>query len=153
MVRLLDADAQERVTSASSLTVGRALRARTAAVPDREVPVFALLRSTMGLPHNNPCWWPEQPGRRRRVVGSVASMRADDHGHVGDHQSASADGGLHAVPTIGGGTSWGHSFALPTVSLLERTLAGLRVWSDASSAEQSRAFERRDIAPATSGAR
>lgn len=85
------------------------------AVTDREVPLFASLRSTMGLPHSNPCWWPERPTRRRYGVvppGAASPDRAP----------------APVVPLARTTSGLGRGFAVPSVALLEKTLAGLRAW-------------------------
>lgn len=104
-------------------SAGAELALHDHAIADRDVPLFALLRSTMGLPDNNSNWWPKQPGRRRR--GSFAALTSDDH-----HSSV---GRRRAVPAIDVGVPWENTFAHPTVALLERTLAGLRTWTGVSS--------------------
>lgn len=102
-------------------------------IADRDVPTFALLRSTMGLPENDPRWWPaQQPGRRRRQM-SVAAPTSDLHHSVGHHHHGPDGRGSHAFPVISPRIPWGDAFAHPTVALLERTLAGLRAWSGGSS--------------------
>lgn len=134
MVRQLDSDTLEqgggalrRLASCDGARVPA-----TAVISDREVPVFACLRSTMGLPHNNSSWWPEQPARRRRDLAPAGAV-ASDH-RVYDLGPASrgrhASSGLRPVR--------GDAFALPTVALLERTLAGLRAWSGAPASGAAR---------------
>lgn len=88
-------------------------------VADREVPLFALLRSTLGLPLEDPRWWPERPKRRRPAALIVEESDAQGH--------ASAPEGRHTT-VLAGGVPFTEDVAHPTVALLERTLAGLRTW-------------------------
>lgn len=81
-----------------------ALVPRTPVTPDEDVPVFAHLRASLGLPLDDPRWWPPRP------VGELRAPAVD--------------------------------FALPTLDLLERTLAALRAWGAAPSGHGSPATGR-----------
>lgn len=87
-------------------------------VADRDVPLFALVRSTVGLPTDDPRWWPERPQRRRREGSHLGLLAASTR--LGD-----------VVPLVLPVSPLPHQIAHPSVSLLERTLAALRAW-DAS---------------------
>ena len=93
-------------------------------VADREVPLFALLRSTLGLPLEDARWWPERPKRRRRAALFVEESDPNGHAPVPD--------GRHTT-VLTGGLPFEEDVGHPTVALLERTLAGLRTWGATAS--------------------
>lgn len=88
-------------------------------VADHEVPLFALLRSTLGLPLEDPRWWPERPKRRRRAAMFVEESDVNGHAPVSK--------GRHTT-VLAGGRPFVEDVGHPTVVLLERTLAGLLTW-------------------------
>lgn len=85
-------------------------------VPDGEVPLFALVRSTHGLPRDDRRWWPERAARRRDRTSLEVPV---DGGQLtpGRHTLV-VDGVDPASPEL----------SSPTLTLLERALAGLRSW-------------------------
>lgn len=92
-------------------------------VADRDVPLFALVRSTVGLPADDPRWWPERPQRRRREGPHPGLLAASTrHGDQGD---------CAVVPLVPLVSPVPPQIAHPSVALLERTLAALHAW-DAS---------------------
>ncbi len=90
-------------------------------VRDQDVPVFALLRSTLGLPIDDARWWPARPVRRR---GWFASSGGAAPAAARTPRPASWVIGGTIVPVVG--------IAPPTLELLERTLAGLGVQHEIS---------------------
>ncbi|MCW2737133.1 hypothetical protein [Nocardioides sp.] len=105
------------------------------AVADQEVPLFALLRSTHGLPLDDRRWWPERPVRHRRAPAAEATDGEDPFAAGG--RTIVADG---VFPTA-------RELSPPTTELLERTLAGLRAWSTVASADRLRPVGRHQLAP------
>ncbi len=93
-------------------------------VADHEVPLFALLRSTLGLPLEDARWWPERPKRRRRVSTLVEESDSN--------AEAPVPAGRHTT-VMTGGRPFAEDVTHPTVALLERTLAGLRTWGSPAS--------------------
>lgn len=84
-------------------------------VVDQDVPLFSLLRSSMGLPIEDARWW---PARRVRQPGWFATSAGVPV--PGAEKSGKAAWRLDGGAVVAGG------FAPPTVALLERTLAALR---------------------------
>lgn len=86
------------------------------AVSDRDVPLFAAVRSAQGLPLDDPRWWPAASTPDRRDAswpGRPSVERA-----LGVRQAVGLPVGLSLTEEI----------SHPTVALLERTLAGLLAW-------------------------
>lgn len=100
-----------------------------AAITDSEVPLFSLLRSIVGLPIDDPRWWPERPVRRPRGFASWGAVAS-----AGEQPRVTS----HAVLALLGGAV-GHTadFAPPTVELLERAVEGLRAWDTTPRADRS----------------
>lgn len=88
-------------------------------VRDQDAPLFALLRSTLGLPIDDPRWWAARPVRRPGWFASSAAGAAGASADAGTPRPAAWVIGGTVVPVVG--------IAPPTMELLERTLAGLGV--------------------------
>lgn len=100
-----------------------------AVIPDSEVPLFSLVRSIVGLPIDDPRWWPERPVRRPRGFASWGAAPS-----AGEPPLVTS----HAVLALLGGAA-GHTadFAPPTLALLERAVEGLRAWDTTPRANRS----------------
>jgi hypothetical protein len=88
-------------------------------VSDPEVPMFVLLRSTLGLPVNDSRWWPIAAPRRSRwfATSDAVSQTTPEAPH-------------HAVWLLHGeAAALGAGTAPATVELIERTLSALRSWA------------------------
>jgi hypothetical protein len=96
--------------------VASTLSGRSAA--DDDVPLFTLVRATVGLPMDDRRWWPE--GRRARRDPHAPRVLT-----WGGPALVDASPGRH-VAVARGTTLSAPAFARPTVDLLERTLAALR---------------------------
>lgn len=92
-------------------------------VADRDVPLFALLRSARGLPLDDPRWWPAWPPQPSREASRPEGSRVE------------RDLGVRKGFALPAGVSpRAQGIAHPTVDLLERTLAGLLAWDTAATA-------------------
>ena len=109
-----------------------------AAIPDSDVPLFSLVRSIVGLPIDDPRWWPKRPVRRPRGFASWGAVAS-----AGEPPLVTS----HAVVALLGGAA-GHSadFAPPTLALLERALEGLRALDTTPSANRSGSAGRHALA-------
>jgi len=122
MFRQIDTSAYDVLSYAPTLPVrpgDRAVWLQTvgAVVQDREVPLFALVRSTQGLPLDDRRWWPDHPARRRSGP-AVSEIAAADGSHTKGRHTLVVDGDFPAAEDL----------SSPTLALLERALAGLRAW-------------------------
>ena len=115
--------------------LGSALLPEKDHVGDQDVPLFALLRATVGLPVDDARWWPARPPRQARRANWFAA--SDDAAPAGAGTSSPACWSIGdlVVPVV--------AIAPPTPELLERTLAGLLAWAGTSDGEESQRHARR----------
>lgn len=123
----------QRVITGPSYTdaLGSAPHPARGPVRDQDVPLFSLLRSTIGLPIDDARWWPARPVRRPGWFATSRGVRPAD---ARTPRPAAWTIGGAVVPVVG--------IAPPTLDLLERTLAGLRAWTSTTGGEERRSLGR-----------
>lgn len=88
------------------------------AVADSDVPLFSVLRSIVGLPVDDPRWWPARLERRPRGFASWS-----EEAPSGGHRRGTP---RPLIAFLGGDVGHAQEFAPPTVAILERALQELR---------------------------
>ncbi len=104
-------------------------------VPDRDVPLFAHLRSTQGLPLGDGRWWPGRHAHRDLDLAMAEVAEVGATVTVGRHALATSE----VSPTT-------RVTGSPSVELLERTLAALRSWDSSVGDDPARSVGRHELA-------